>query len=142
MTKLSAWFAIAAVSLGLSAAGCRRAPEKEEVDTSGKPLPGPKGSAAPATPAPGGSGGGSSEAKPAEQTKPGELPAECNEYSAAMEKLASCSAIPETTRNALKQTYDDSAKSWAAMSSESKDVLAKACKGGADAVLAATASCK
>jgi len=133
MKQLSTWFAIAAVSLGLSAAGCRRTPDKEEVDTSSRPPPSPKptGSAAPATPA-----GGSGEAKP------GELPAECAEYTAAMDKHASCTANPDATRNALKQTYEDSAKSWATMSAESKDVLAKACKGGADAVLAAAASCK
>src|SRR5580704_1182996 len=102
MTKLSTWFAIAAVSLGLSATGCRRTPDKEDVDTSSRPPPSPKptGSAAPSTPPAGGSG----EAKPAE-AKPGELPAECTEYTAAMDKLASCTAIPEATRNALKQTY-------------------------------------
>jgi hypothetical protein len=142
MTKLSGWFAIAAVSLGLSAAGCRRTPEKEEVDTSGRPPPTPKvtGSAAPAGPA--GGSGDTKPAEPAKETKPGELPAECAEYTAAMDKLSSCTAIPEATRTALKQTYEDSAKSWAAMSTESKDVLAKACKGGAEAVAAATANCK
>jgi hypothetical protein len=137
---------IVAVSLGLSATSCRHTPDKEEADTSNRPAPtygsagGGSGGDGSAT-APAGSGQADKVEKP-ETLKPGELPAECNEYSAAMEKLTSCTSIPPTVRDALKQSYDGAQKLWATMTPESKAMIAKACKGGADSVAAATTGCK
>ena len=141
MTK---WIAlVTALALALPAAGCRRKTSEEQVDTSERPshkhgsdtAGGGSGSALTAE-------AGSAEQGSAAPLKPGELPAECNDYSAAMQKLAACTSIPQTTRDALKQTYAEASKSWATMTPESKATIAKACKGGADGVQAAVAGCK
>ena len=64
----------------------------------------------------------------------GDLPAECNDYKAAIEKLASCDKMPQQARDALKQAYDQASASWASLPAEAKANLATACKAGADAV--------
>lgn len=84
-----------------------------------KPTEAPAGSAAAAAPAAGG----------------GDLPAECNDYKAAIEKLASCDKMPQQARDALKNAYDQASAGWANLPAEAKANLATACKAGADAVM-------
>ena len=64
----------------------------------------------------------------------GDLPAECNDYKAAIEKLASCDKMPQQARDALKNAYDQASAGWANLPAEAKANLATACKAGADAV--------
>ena len=65
----------------------------------------------------------------------GDLPAECNDYKAAIEKLASCDKMPQQARDALKNAYDQASAGWANLPAEAKANLATACKAGADAVM-------
>jgi len=65
----------------------------------------------------------------------GDLPAECNDYKAAIEKLASCDKMPQQARDALKTAYDQASGGWANLPAEAKAGLATACKAGADAVM-------
>jgi hypothetical protein len=76
-----------------------------------------------------------SAAAPAAAAGGGDLPAECNDYKAAIEKLASCDKMPQQARDALKNAYDQASAGWANLPAEAKANLATACKAGADAVM-------
>jgi hypothetical protein len=78
-------------------------------------------------------GGSAAAAAPA--AGGGDLPAECNDYKAAIEKLASCDKMPQQARDALKNAYDQASAGWANLPAEAKANLATACKAGADAVM-------
>jgi len=65
----------------------------------------------------------------------GDLPSECNDYKAAIEKLSSCDKMPQQARDALKNAYDQASAGWANLPAEAKANLATACKAGADAVM-------
>ena len=80
------------------------------------------------------------ETKPTE-TKAGDLPAECNEYKAAIDALAKCDKLPQATRDALKQSYDQTSAAWASVPAEGKAALGTACKSAADAVKQSAAAC-
>lgn len=142
MKKLSILFACAAMSLTLGVAGCKKkkdeaaktetAPKTEEMkkdETKAEPPKTDDKGAAATTPAAGG----------------GDLPAECNDYKAMIEKLASCDKLPQQSRDALKQGYDTMAASWkdvGAMPEEAKKAMGDACKQGAEALkTAASAAC-
>jgi hypothetical protein len=135
MKKLTTFCAVIALAATVSLTGCKK---KKDGDTaSDKPAEGtpaagsaaaaptPDKAAAPAAPA------GGAAAAPAAA---GALPAECNEYKAAIDKLASCDKMPQQARDALKQAYDQASAGWANLPAEAKANLATACKAGADAV--------
>jgi len=65
----------------------------------------------------------------------GDLPAECAEYKAAVEKLATCDKLPAASRAALKKSFDDASASWASMPAEQKAGLSTSCKAGTEAVM-------
>ena len=65
----------------------------------------------------------------------GDLPAECNEYKASIEKLATCDKMPAAARDALKKAFDDASAGWAKLPADAKAALGTACKAGADAVM-------
>ena len=71
----------------------------------------------------------------------GGLPAECDEYKAAIEKLAACDKLPQQTRDALKQSYEQTSAAWASVPAEGRAALATACKSAADAVAQSSAAC-
>ena len=71
----------------------------------------------------------------------GDLPAECGEYKAAIEALAKCDKLPQQTRDALKQSYEQTSTAWASVPAEGKAALATACKAAADAVKQSAAAC-
>ncbi|MBA3457418.1 MAG: hypothetical protein H0T42_30335 [Deltaproteobacteria bacterium] len=71
----------------------------------------------------------------------GDLPAECNDYKAAIEALAKCDKLPQQTRDALKQSYEQTSTAWASVPAEGKAALATACKSAADAVKQSAAAC-
>ncbi|HSN27744.1 MAG TPA: hypothetical protein VLT45_15740 [Kofleriaceae bacterium] len=135
MKKLTTFFAVIALAATVSLTGCKK--KKEGETSADKPAEGTTattGSAAAAptpTPAPA-AATGSAAAAPAAA---GDLPAECNEYKAAIEKLSSCDKMPQQARDALKQAYDQASAGWANLPAEAKANLATACKAGADAVM-------
>jgi len=138
MQKLTTLFAVVALATTLGLAGCKKKtdgaatadkPAEGDVkkDTTATPTPTPD-KAAPAA---------AGTAAPAAGTAPaaaGNLPAECNEYKAAIDKLATCDKMPQQARDALKQAYDQASTGWANLPADAKANLATACKAGTDAV--------
>ena len=84
---------------------------------------------------------GSAAAAPAGGGGGGDLPAECNDYKAAIEALAKCDKLPQATRDALKQSYEQTSAAWANIPAEGKAALGTACKSAADAVKQSAAAC-
>jgi hypothetical protein len=70
------------------------------------------------------------------------LPADCVRYNEAIEKLATCTALPEGTRQALKQAHDAAAAKWATIDKAGRGTLANNCKLGADALDKTLTSCR
>ena len=135
MKKITTLFAIVALSTTLGLAGCKKKNKDQEGkdDTAAKPMDNSGGDmkkddkgAAPDM---------KKDDKGAAPAAAGDLPAECNDYKAAIEKLASCDKMPQQARDALKQAYDQASAGWANLPAESKAGLATACKAGADAVM-------
>jgi hypothetical protein len=91
-----------------------------------KPAGGQAGSAAAAA------GGGAAPASGGS----GDIPVECLDYKAAVEKLSTCDKVPKEARDAFIAAYDQSKAGWANLSAESKANVAMSCKAGADAVMA------
>ncbi|CAN5854499.1 hypothetical protein BH11MYX3_BH11MYX3_10600 [soil metagenome] len=75
------------------------------------------------------------------QPASGELPAECKDYQAAIEKLSKCDKLPQATRDALKQSYEQTSAAWASVPAEGRAALGTACKSAADAVNQSAAAC-
>ncbi|MBA3460174.1 MAG: hypothetical protein H0T46_09455 [Deltaproteobacteria bacterium] len=71
----------------------------------------------------------------------GDLPAECKDYQAAIESLAKCEKLPQATRDALKQSYEQTSAAWASVPAEGRAALGTACKSAADAVKQSAAAC-
>ncbi len=71
----------------------------------------------------------------------GELPAECKDYQAAIESLSKCDKLPQATRDALKQSYEQTSAAWASVPAEGRAALGTACKSAADAVKQSAAAC-
>jgi hypothetical protein len=75
----------------------------------------------------------------------GDLPAECNDYKAAIEKLASCDKLPQASKDALKTSYETMSAGWkdfGTMPAEAKKSIADGCKQAADAVNQTAQVCK
>ena len=126
MKKLTTMFAIVAMTTAFGLSACKKPAEEKKVDPVTKPT----------------------EAKPdekkAEEVKPvaaGALPAECDEYKAAIDSLSKCEKLPQATRDALKQSYDQTSAAWASVPAEGKAALGTACKSAADAVKQSAAAC-
>jgi hypothetical protein len=133
MKKLTTMFAMIAMTTALGVAGCKKAPEEKTADPVTKPT---EGETKPTETKP-------TETKP-EEPKPvtaGDLPAECGEYKAAIDALAKCEKLPQATRDALKQSYDQTSTAWASVPAEGKAALGTACKAAADAVKQSAAAC-
>lgn len=148
MKKLTSVFAVAALSLGMMACKKKKddgadnnAPKTDEGSAMAKPddkmaKPDDK-MAKPAD------GSGSAMAPAGSGAAPaaaggGDLPQECQDYKAAMEKLASCDKMPQASKDALKQGYDAMSQGWANISSlppEAKKAMADGCKQGTDALM-------
>lgn len=142
MTKLTTMISTLALFTALAVTGCKN---KDGDKASAKPT---EGETKPAETKP-------AETKPAEtkpdetkpaETKPteakaGDLPAECADYKAAIDALAKCDKLPQATRDALKQSYDQTSAAWASVPAEGKAALGTACKSAADAVKQSAAAC-
>ena len=134
MKKLSILFAITAMSLTLGVAGCKKKKEEPKTDTPSMKTDEKKDDKAGETPK-------TDEKKDDKAAAPagggGDLPAECNDYKAMIEKLASCDKMPQQSRDALKQGYDAMSQGWAnvgSMPAEAKKAMADGCKQGTDAL--------
>lgn len=63
------------------------------------------------------------------------LPKECQDYQAAIQRLASCDKLPQQSRDALEQAYETASKSWASLPADQMGQLADACKAGLQAIM-------
>lgn len=90
-----------------------------------------------------GSGGGSPGAGSAVgDVKPGELPKECGDWKAMVDKLQACERMPEAQRKVMKDAYLEASKTWDGLPPTGREALAQSCKAGADAIFAsAKATC-
>jgi curli biogenesis system outer membrane secretion channel CsgG len=136
MPNLSTLLAIALMTTGLGLTACKTEPKTEPAKTEPAPVAKPA-ETKPTEPAP-------TETKPVE-TKPvatADLPAECADYKAGIEKLATCDKLPKESRDAMKQAFDTSSAAWANTPAEGKAALATACKTAADALKQTAAACQ
>ena len=129
MTKL---IAILAMTTGFGLAACKTDPDKTKETA---PVAKPTENTAKPT-----------DVKPTEEAKPtptaaADLPAECAEYKAAIEKIGTCDKVPQQQRDALKQAYDTSSSAWANVPADGKAALATSCKSATDAIKTSAAAC-
>lgn len=120
-----------AMGAGGDAAGSAAAPAAGSAEA---------GSAAPAAGS-GEAGSAAAAGSAAPAAGGGDLPAECNEYKAAIESLAKCDKLPQQAKDALKQSYEQTSAAWASVPAEGKASLATACKAAVDAVKQSAAVC-
>src|SRR5258705_3800389 len=130
MKKLTTFVAVVALTLTLAA--CKKKRDTEAKDDiprptaeEAKPAPSIKSPADDKAPKP-------DEAKPAT----GGVPAECTAYKELVDKLATCTKLPPTARDALKGTYDTAAKAWATPPTDeaAKKTIADTCRTNTEAI--------
>jgi hypothetical protein len=89
-----------------------------------------------------GSGSGSGSAKAAGSAASNEIPKECDDWKAMVDKLVACEKMPEPQRKIMKDAYDQAATLWPTMPPATKSQLATSCKAGAEAIMSsAKATC-
>ena len=70
------------------------------------------------------------------------LPRACGDWKAAIEKLKTCTAIPENARTSLIAVYTEASTGWGQLPADAKQHLVAVCRAGADSVLkGAKATC-
>jgi hypothetical protein len=70
------------------------------------------------------------------------LPVACGDWRAAIEKLKTCTAIPENARTSLISVYTEASTGWGQLPADAKQHLEAVCRAGADSVLkGAKATC-
>jgi hypothetical protein len=67
--------------------------------------------------------------------------AECDAWGQAVMRLATCDKLPQTSRDALQQAYEQLQQTWAVMPPDQRATLAEACKQATDAVRQLASSC-
>jgi hypothetical protein len=73
---------------------------------------------------------------------PDGLPKVCGDWKAAIDKLQSCTAIPQNARDSLIAVYTDASSGWGQLPADAKKNLVSICTAGAHAVLdGAAATC-
>jgi hypothetical protein len=134
MQKLTTLFAVVALATTIGLSGCKK--KQDGAATADKPAEGEvkTDKAATPTPAPDKAATTTATTGTPAAAPAGDLPAECNEYKAAIDKLSACDKMPQQSRDALKQAYDQASTGWASLPADAKANLATACKAGADAV--------
>ncbi len=131
MKKLTTMFAMLAMTTALGLSACKKDPETKQVDPVAKPTEETKPTEAKPD-----------DKKPEEPKPAGALPAECDEYKAAIESLSTCEKLPQATRDALKQSYEQTSAAWASVPAEGRAALGTSCKAATDAVKQSAAACK
>jgi hypothetical protein len=91
----------------------------------------PSGSAGSA----GNAGAGSATGGSADPAAFADLPQDCLDYRAAVDRLSQCGdKLPADVRQLLKDRFDESVAGWAKLPAEAKKSLGDACKAGVSAV--------
>ncbi|MBA3541571.1 MAG: hypothetical protein H0T79_18300 [Deltaproteobacteria bacterium] len=124
MKKLTVLFSMVAISLTLSAAGCKKKNAEEGKDPAMKPEE--KGSAAEVAKP--------DEKKPDVAAAPaGDFPAECTAYKAAVDKMMTCEKM-KAAAGPMKEAFDTSWKQMEGLPAEGRAAMSTGCKAGADAI--------
>jgi len=131
--KLTTMFVAASLTATLAFTGCKKKDDAAKTDNTAEKKT-TEGAPATATPPAAGTAPAATGTTPAAPAAAGNLPTECNDYKAAIDKLSSCDKMPQQARDALKQAYDQASAGWASLPAEAKANLATACKAGTDAV--------
>ena len=69
------------------------------------------------------------------------VPDDCAMYEAVMARIENCPAVPEVSRDALKQAFGEAAKTWTGLSPDDAKQIGPICKSGADAMMSAFPLC-
>jgi len=86
--------------------------------------------------------GGTIDALPAVAMGSDGLPLACGDWKAAIEKLKTCTALPENARSSLISVYTEASTGWGQLPADAKQHLVAVCRAGADSVLkGAKATC-
>ncbi|NVB81702.1 MAG: hypothetical protein HOV81_25125 [Kofleriaceae bacterium] len=64
----------------------------------------------------------------------GEIPQECKDYKAAVERIQTCDAVPQAARDTLRASFDKASAGWEKLGS--REHLKPSCKSATDAVVA------
>lgn len=96
--------------------------------TAGSAADGSAGSAASAAGSGDGSAAGSADATSG-------LPKQCDEYKAAIDRLATCEAMPKEARAMLVKAYTDASAGWKSLPEAAKEKIGVSCEAGAKAVI-------
>jgi len=132
MKKITSLFAVSALALTFAATGCKKK-EGENKEPAMKPEE--KGSAEAKKEE--GSAAAKPEEKKPEEAKPaaggGDVPAECADYKAQMEKLMGCEKA-KAAAGPMKEGFDTMWKSLEAAPAEAKAAMASGCKTAADSI--------
>jgi hypothetical protein len=64
------------------------------------------------------------------------LPKECDEYEAAINRLATCDKMSKQARETLVKAYAEAAEGWKKLPDAAKEKISVSCKSGAEAVIA------
>ncbi|MGE0549283.1 MAG: glutaconyl-CoA decarboxylase subunit gamma [Kofleriaceae bacterium] len=135
MKKLTTLLGIVALSATFALAGCNKKKDEEGKAPAAKPAETtPTAPAAPAADTPA-AAPTPSEAKPVEGQPAAatDIPAECTDYKATVEKLATCDKVPAADKDTLKQSFD---KDFAALTATGADKVKAAtdCKAAAEKI--------
>jgi hypothetical protein len=155
MKKLATLIGTLALASTLAVTGCKKkeegatAPATTEAPKAADPAaaPTPADPAAapaadPAAAAPAADPAAAPAADPAAAAPAGDIPAECNDYKAALEKVAACDKLPAPAKDAYKNAWTGVETSLkAATTPETKAAVASACKSGAEGLKTAAAGC-
>lgn len=63
-----------------------------------------------------------------------ELPKECDDWKAMVDKLMACDKMPEPQRKVMKDAYDSASALWPTTPATGKPLLATSCRAAADAI--------
>lgn len=147
MKKLATLIGTLALASTISLTGCKKKDEaaKEPAATEAtKPAePAAAEPAKPAEPAaaPAGDTAAPAAAPAGDTAAAGDLPAECAEYKAGLEKLAACDKLPAAAKDGYKNAWSAVETSLKAASTpETKAGVAQGCKSAADALKTAASA--
>jgi hypothetical protein len=74
-------------------------------------------------------------------TKVTGMPDDCATYKAAMDRIIACDALPQASRDAMKDAFSEATKMWTNLSADDAKQIAPICKSGVDSMLNAFPQC-
>ena len=73
--------------------------------------------------------------------KTGNMPDDCATYKAAMDRIIACDALPQASRDAMRDAFSEATKMWTNLSADDAKQIAPICKSGVDSMLNAFPQC-